>query len=293
MPLLIASGDPLAFYSTSAGVIPVIMLALAFQFGSAGFRFVPERILPPEPDPARRARRDAWISLYSLVVLAILLIGEAVALFVIAVGAPQPWWGALVGGALIVGAAGLVIPIVIAQVNAIAAGRETGHAIRNGALVAVKALIAVAALAGIAGGVYVVLAPSRVLVPDVVGAQSAFIAERTLQKAGLKLNPAMRQEVTSTAAAGSVLAQTPAAGTSVAKKTSVAIVVGVAALRSRVPSVVGETVDRAGAALRAAGLSLGSVSPASAPPDAQVKSQIPAAGEVVRSGTTVALFLGQ
>jgi hypothetical protein len=291
MQLPMAATDPIGFYSTAASVIPVIMLALASQFGGSGFRFIPEHVLPPERDPVRRVNRDAWIALYSLIMLAVLLVGEAVSLLVVAVGRPQPWWGATVAVALVIGWAGLVIPIVVAQVNSIGEGRGRGRVARNGAAVAGKSLLGVAAVAAFIGVAYATLAPSRATVPNLVGKRSAFEAEQELQQVGLKLSPLVREQVTDGVPPGIVVAQAPAAGTSVEQDSEVALSVGVSRRTVSVPRATGGTVAAAGKTLRAAGLTLGSVTPKGLGDRARVESQIPAAGERVRAGSSVDVFV--
>jgi hypothetical protein len=287
VPTLLAAGDPLSFYSTAAGIIPVIVLALAFEFGSSGFGFIPERVLGREPDATRRARRDVLIATYSLAMLAVLLVGEAVALLVIALGTPQPWWAAIVAVSLVVGGAGLVIPIAVAQLNVILEDRPSDRAIRNRSAVAVKLLAGLLATASLAGASYAVLAPSRVTVPDVVGLSPAR-ADEALKRTELKLAPALGQRVAVGVPPGTVIAQSPAAGASVRQGSRVSAVVAVGPDRS-VPNLVGLTLAEAQRTIRAQGFSLGTVVPRRARPNARVRAQSPAAGTVAGGGSPVSL----
>ena len=90
----------------------------------------------------------------------------------------------------------------------------------------------------------------RVAVPDVVG-QTQADAEAALQNAGLAASVSQRED--GTVAAGTVLAQDPAAGTSVALGRTVALVVATAPAAVPVPGVIDQAEDDAVAALEDAG----------------------------------------
>ena len=90
----------------------------------------------------------------------------------------------------------------------------------------------------------------RVAVPDVVG-QAQADAEAALQNAGLAASVSQRED--DTVAAGTVLAQDPAAGTSVALGRTVALVVATAPAAVPVPGVIDQAEDDAVAALEDAG----------------------------------------
>src|SRR5918997_1526761 len=90
----------------------------------------------------------------------------------------------------------------------------------------------------------------RVAVPDVVGEAQAD-AEAALQNAGLAASVSQRED--GTVAAGTVLAQDPAAGTSVALGRTVALVVATAPAAVPVPGVIDQAEDDAVAALEDAG----------------------------------------
>ncbi len=133
-------------------------------------------------------------------------------------------------------------------------------------------------------------APQEVLVPKVTGEASAFDAEKKLTAADLKLDPNKKEELNDKATPGTILEQTPAAGTKAEKGTPVAILVSVKSGKKDVPNIVGLTAGDAEKALRAKELTLGQASPQPIDPKGKISSQIPAAGEVVKSGTPVNIF---
>jgi beta-lactam-binding protein with PASTA domain/Tol biopolymer transport system component len=132
---------------------------------------------------------------------------------------------------------------------------------------------------------------SKQTVPNVVGKSSVFEAGQKLTGDGLTLSGDARQRVDATVRPGTVVGQTPVSGQRVKLGTPVALLVGIGAGRVAVPSVVGGTLARADAVLRAAHVSLGQASPAPARSKSVVVSQIPAAGRIVKEGTPVAVFL--
>jgi beta-lactam-binding protein with PASTA domain len=133
-------------------------------------------------------------------------------------------------------------------------------------------------------------APQEVLVPKITGEASAFDAEKKLTAADLKLDPNKKEELNDKATPGTILEQTPAAGTKAEKGTPVAILVSVKSGKKDVPNIVGLTAGDAEKALRAKELTLGQASPQPIDPKGKISSQIPAAGEVVKSGTPVNIF---
>jgi beta-lactam-binding protein with PASTA domain len=132
--------------------------------------------------------------------------------------------------------------------------------------------------------------PKTTKVPSVIGAKSVFEAQKKLEAAGLTLNPATQQKPSTEVAPGAVLGQTPAAGESVTKGAPVAVLVAVGTGSVKVPSIVGQKLGDADASLRKVGLAVGKSSVT--PPDlkAAIKSQIPAAGEVVKVGSPVDIY---
>jgi beta-lactam-binding protein with PASTA domain len=124
---------------------------------------------------------------------------------------------------------------------------------------------------------------AQVTVPDVVG-DKAPAAIRALRAKGLTVQPA---SVRSSKAKGTVVSESPAAGESVAKGSTVAIRVSQGP--SRVPNVVGQTRAAAVSVLKAAGLGSRIIVVPSAQPKNTVVAQSPHAGTSSPSGTKVRL----
>jgi beta-lactam-binding protein with PASTA domain/Tol biopolymer transport system component len=132
--------------------------------------------------------------------------------------------------------------------------------------------------------------PKNVVVPEVTGAKSTFEAEQKLTKAQLKLNPTTKQKVSTEAPPGTVIGQTPAAGEKAKKDSEVAIEIAVGNGKVEVPDIVGKTQAESDPILRKANLTIGQVSPQPPDPKAKISSQIPAAKEIVKEGTPIAIF---
>ena len=92
-----------------------------------------------------------------------------------------------------------------------------------------------------------------------------------------------------------MIAQHPAAGSTVRKHTTVTVVVSTGAGSAIVPNVVGESDDEARADLKAAGLSVRIVKRTTSDPneDGQVLEQSPLAGTRLRRGEFVTVFVGK
>jgi beta-lactam-binding protein with PASTA domain len=133
--------------------------------------------------------------------------------------------------------------------------------------------------------------PRNVVVPDVTGSKSAFEAEKKLTKAQLKLAPTPKEKVSTAAAPGTVIGQTPAAGDKAKKDSEVTVEVAVGNGKVQVPNLVGKTQADADPILEKVNLTIGQVQPQ--PPDqkAKIESQIPAANEVVKEGKPINIFL--
>jgi eukaryotic-like serine/threonine-protein kinase len=133
--------------------------------------------------------------------------------------------------------------------------------------------------------------PRLVPVPSIVGLQQD-LAESTLRGQGLipDIEPRDSDEPE-----GQVIAQDPAAGTTVKKHTSVTVVVSTGAGSAFVPNVVGESKDQARADLKDAGLSVRIVKRTTSDPneDGQVLEQSPTAGTRLRRGEFVTIFVGK
>ncbi|MDA0185599.1 PASTA domain-containing protein [Solirubrobacter phytolaccae] len=132
--------------------------------------------------------------------------------------------------------------------------------------------------------------PDNVVVPKVTGTESAFVAEETLTKSDLKLDPSQKTKVDDSKAAGSVIDQTPKAGEEVKKGSTVTVLIAVKSGKVNVPDVANKTASEADKALREKQLTLGQASPSDAAPEAKISSQIPAPNEVVSAGTPVQIF---
>ena len=147
-------------------------------------------------------------------------------------------------------------------------------------------------LLAVLAGILFLLLPKNVTVPDVVGSQSAFAAEKKITEAGLVLNPSQKEQVVKDAKQiGTVLEQTPSAGEKAQKGTTqVSIVVGIGDGKIEVPKIAGLQLDAAEKKLRDSSLTLGKSSVQPPDPEAKIASQIPAEREVVKQGTPVDVF---
>jgi beta-lactam-binding protein with PASTA domain len=131
----------------------------------------------------------------------------------------------------------------------------------------------------------------QVEVPSVVGLQQD-LAESALRNEGLIVNIEQRD---ADEPEGQVIAQDPAAGSTVKKHTTVTVVVSTGAGSATVPNVVGESKDQARADLKDAGLSVRVVKRTTSDPneDGQVLDQSPVAGTRLRRGEFVTVFVGK
>jgi eukaryotic-like serine/threonine-protein kinase len=134
--------------------------------------------------------------------------------------------------------------------------------------------------------------PAPVRVPDVTG-QSLEAAEATLTNSELALGT-ITKRVSASQTAGTVLAQSPATGSSVRAGTKVNLTVAQAPKEVEVPNVVGAAEAAATAALKHAGFK-----PKSEPHATTEQSQVgvvleqsPVAGGHARKGTTVTIAVG-
>jgi beta-lactam-binding protein with PASTA domain len=135
------------------------------------------------------------------------------------------------------------------------------------------------------------LLPKNVTVPDVVGKKSAFEAEKGITEAGLRLAPKVDQAPNTKVPPGTIVGQTPKAGKNAKKDSEVSIQVAVGTGKLSVPDVVGKTAGEAEKALRKGGVTLGQATPQPVDLKAKIRSQIPAADEIVKSGAPVDIFL--
>jgi YVTN family beta-propeller protein len=130
--------------------------------------------------------------------------------------------------------------------------------------------------------------PPGVLVPNVTGDTQA-AATAALTAAALTTGN-ISQQASTTVAPGSIISQSPAAGTLVASGTPVALV---ASTGVAVPDTVGKSQASASSAITAAGLAVGSVTQqlSGSVAAGNVISQDPAAGASVAGGTAVNLVV--
>jgi eukaryotic-like serine/threonine-protein kinase len=134
--------------------------------------------------------------------------------------------------------------------------------------------------------------PAQVRVPAVSG-DSQSGAEAALTAVGLAAGTVSQQEST-TASAGSVILQSPSAGSSVRTGTQVNLTVAKASNEVAVPKVVGESETQAAAALGSAGFQpIVVTTPTSEESKVGVVlKQSPTAGQKARKGSTVTLTVG-
>ncbi len=125
-------------------------------------------------------------------------------------------------------------------------------------------------------------------VPDLVGLTQA-AAETAIRAAGLTVGTGTTTN-SATVPAGTVISQTPVAGSNVPPGSAVALVVS---LGAKVPNVVGLTQAAAEAAISSSGLTVGTVTTATSTtvPAGTVISQTPAAGTNVAPASAVALVV--
>jgi len=131
-------------------------------------------------------------------------------------------------------------------------------------------------------------------VPNVVG-QAQAAATSAITGAGLTMG-AVTQQSSSTVAAGSVISESPTAGTRVASGSAVDLVVSSGApppAQVAVPNVVGQAQAAATSAITGAGLTMGAVTQQSSSTVAagNVISESPPAGTMVASGSAVDLVV--
>ncbi|MDQ6751224.1 MAG: Stk1 family PASTA domain-containing Ser/Thr kinase [Actinomycetota bacterium] len=133
--------------------------------------------------------------------------------------------------------------------------------------------------------------PRQISVPNVAG-QSQDAATATLANAGLKVSVT---EQDSSRDAGTVLAQSPPAGTTVDLGTQVALTVARAPKQVSVPGVSGQDLAAARSALSGAGLrtSVSRQDVTDSSDDGNVISQDPASGSKVSRGSTVNVVVGR
>ncbi len=181
-----------------------------------------------------------------------------------------------------ISAAGLTVGTITPTNHpTVAAGTVISHTPGAGASVA----------AGSAVDLVVSTGPVLVTVPNVVGLAQAD-AEAAISAAGLTVGT-ITPTNHPTVAAGTVISHTPGAGASVAGGSAVDLVVSTGPVLVTVPNVVGLAQADAEAAISAAGLTVGTITPTNHPTVAAgtVISHTPGAGASVAGGSAVALVV--
>jgi beta-lactam-binding protein with PASTA domain len=130
------------------------------------------------------------------------------------------------------------------------------------------------------------------LVPNVVGLSQA-AANTALANAGVVAGSIT--SVNNAAAAGTVISQSPAGGTSVNPGSGIALTVSLGPALRAVPNVVNQTQAAATTSITNAGLTLGAVTSGFHPtiPNGSVISSSPVAGTLVAPGSAVAIVVSQ
>jgi beta-lactam-binding protein with PASTA domain/serine/threonine protein kinase len=178
--------------------------------------------------------------------------------------------------------AGLAPAPTSAPSATVPAGIVTGESPSRGSLVARGSQVRIVVSTG----------PASLPLPNVQGLKRAQALER-LRAAGFQ--PAVQAQPNATVARGLVISTDPSAGTEVQGGSPVLVLVSGGPAQVKVPKLVGESQAQAVAALTAAGLSLGTVTPqvsASAEPGT-VLSQSPAAATSIRTGQKVNIVVAQ
>jgi serine/threonine-protein kinase len=140
--------------------------------------------------------------------------------------------------------------------------------------------------------IFVSTGPPAVQVPDVT-TEDLGQAKSTLQSRGF--NVVTSSQVTTTAAPGTVLSQTPVGGKSAASGSTVTLVVAKAPTTVAVPNVVGQTRGAAEATLGAAGFpaTVQQQTVTAQNQNGVVQSQTPAASTQSKKGTAVTIVVGK
>ncbi|MFI5005655.1 MAG: Stk1 family PASTA domain-containing Ser/Thr kinase, partial [Solirubrobacterales bacterium] len=161
-----------------------------------------------------------------------------------------------------------------------------------GKVIATEPSQGVAVLAGSPVTVLVSSGPPQANVPEVVG-QSEAEARASLRAAGLQAGAVTKQEAPGQAP-GTVLSQSPTAGSQVRSGEAVSLVVAKAPQEVTVPRVVGKKQERAEGELIGAGFAAKSVTRtvSSAAEVGLVLQQSPAGGRKAKRGATVTLTVG-
>jgi len=195
------------------------------------------------------------------------------------------------------------VPDLVGDTQAAATSALTGVGLtlgtvttQNSASVAAGAVISEmpAAGASVASGSSVALVvssgPVMVNVPNVVGTTQS-VATTAITNAGLTVGT-VTMSSSATVAAGEVISENPASGTSVASGSAVALIISSGSGPVTVPNVVGQAQSTATGTLTGLGLSVTATMQASTTvASGKVISETPTAGTSVSGGTNVALVV--
>jgi eukaryotic-like serine/threonine-protein kinase len=169
---------------------------------------------------------------------------------------------------------------------------EASETVAKGLVVATDPTAGVGLQIGSPVTVFVSSGPRQATVPNVTGEDQAG-ASAALSSAGLKAAVQKREEAEP--AAGTVISQTPAAGTQVKPGSTVTIVVAQAPAKTPVPDVVGQSEVQAISTLKAAGFEASPVTRTVSEESkvGTVLQQSPAAGHKLAKGQTVTIAIGK
>ncbi|MGB1804191.1 MAG: PASTA domain-containing protein, partial [Miltoncostaeaceae bacterium] len=136
---------------------------------------------------------------------------------------------------------------------------------------------------------YVSKGITKVTVPDVTGSDVS-AARSEITGAGLKVGSVSEDDGSSGQSAGTVVAQDPDGGASVAKGTSVNLVIAAEGGAS-VPDVTGSDQSTARSKLESLGFNVTSSGAESTQPEGTVIDQEPSAGSSIPAGSTVTIIV--
>jgi len=168
---------------------------------------------------------------------------------------------------------------------------QTSESVEKGRVISTNPAAGIEVQVGSPVTVFVSSGPKEVSVPEVTGETQAD-ATATVAAAGLKVGVSKRE--VAEPAAGTVISQTPGAGTQLKVGGQVTIVVAQALKQVAAPSVVGQSEAQAIATLTSAGFTSNTVSRDVTDPSkvGTVVQQSPAAGHKLAAGATVTIAVG-
>ncbi len=180
--------------------------------------------------------------------------------------------------------AGLTVKAYKVYSDSVAKGKVIGQSPEGGAKVNAGSEVGIAVSLGKGTG--------AVTLPNVVGKKEAD-AVNSLKSAGLK--PKVYRQYSDTVAAGVVVAQLPAAGTTAASGAEVGISVSMGPEATSgnvaVPDVLGKTQVDASSALESAGFVVQAVQQPSSAPSGTVAAQLPVGGSTAPAGSTIIIAI--